>query len=113
MRSRPGSRSRPRIGSRSCGWHTHVRLRALAHAGLGDLDAAFSALDEACADRDLMIAFVAIEPRFAALCPSSASVAKSGGATGSECADGLNHARPAVTFNRPERSNDQDPITHG
>src|SRR5262245_3163234 len=41
--------------------------RALAHAGLGDLDAAFSALDDACSDRDPMIAFVAIEPRFASL----------------------------------------------
>jgi adenylate cyclase len=40
---------------------------ALAHAGLGDLDAAFLALDNACIDRDPMVAFVTIEPRFEAL----------------------------------------------
>jgi TolB-like protein/tetratricopeptide (TPR) repeat protein len=37
---------------------------ALAHAGLGDSDAAFAALDAACVDRDPMVALVAIEPRF-------------------------------------------------
>ena len=40
---------------------------ALAHAGLGEWDAAFAALDAACIDRDPMVALVAVEPRFDAL----------------------------------------------
>jgi TolB-like protein/Flp pilus assembly protein TadD len=40
---------------------------ALAHAGLGDVDSAFDALDNACAERDPMIGLIAIEPRFAPL----------------------------------------------
>jgi TolB-like protein/Tfp pilus assembly protein PilF len=40
---------------------------ALAYAGLGDGDAAFTALDTACVDRDPMVALVAVEPRFDAL----------------------------------------------
>ena len=40
---------------------------ALAHAGLGEWDAAFAALDTACIDRDPMVALVAVEPRFEAL----------------------------------------------
>jgi len=38
--------------------------RAVAHAGLGDLDGAFAALDDACVDRDPMVSLVAVEPRF-------------------------------------------------
>jgi tetratricopeptide (TPR) repeat protein len=37
---------------------------ALAHVGLGDFDAAFAALDRACADRDPVLLHVAVEPRF-------------------------------------------------
>lgn len=36
---------------------------ALAHVGVGDLDAAFAALDQACADRDPVLLHVAVEPR--------------------------------------------------
>jgi TolB-like protein/Tfp pilus assembly protein PilF len=37
---------------------------ALAYVGLGDTDAAFSALDRAAAERDPAVAYVAVEPRF-------------------------------------------------
>jgi TolB-like protein/Tfp pilus assembly protein PilF len=37
---------------------------ALAFTGLGDLDAAFAALDDACVDRDPMLTNLAVEPRF-------------------------------------------------
>ena len=37
---------------------------ALAYCGLGDADAAFLALDTACADRDPMVTNLTIEPRF-------------------------------------------------
>ncbi len=40
---------------------------ALAYTGLGDSDAAFASLDQACADRDPVIANIAVEPRFAPL----------------------------------------------
>ena len=40
---------------------------ALAHAGLGEWDAAFASLDAACIDRDPMVALVAVEPCFEAL----------------------------------------------
>jgi hypothetical protein len=38
--------------------------RALACAGLGDIDGAFVALEQACLDRDPVLAHVAVEPRF-------------------------------------------------
>jgi tetratricopeptide (TPR) repeat protein len=38
---------------------------AIAHTGLGDLDAAFAALEEAARDRDPALANVAVDPRFA------------------------------------------------
>jgi hypothetical protein len=37
---------------------------AIAYCGLGDTNAAFLALDDACVDRDPMLANLAIEPRF-------------------------------------------------
>jgi hypothetical protein len=40
---------------------------ALAHTGLGDIDAAFSALEAAADDRDPALANVAVDPRFAPL----------------------------------------------
>lgn len=36
---------------------------ALAHVGVGDLDAAFAALDQACTDRDPVLLQAAVEPR--------------------------------------------------
>jgi TolB-like protein/Tfp pilus assembly protein PilF len=38
---------------------------AIAHTGLGDLDAAFAALEDAARDRDPALANVAVDPRFA------------------------------------------------
>jgi tetratricopeptide (TPR) repeat protein len=40
---------------------------AIAHTGLGDVDAAFAALDAAAEDRDPALANVAVEPRFGPL----------------------------------------------
>ena len=40
---------------------------ALAHVGVGDIDAAFDALDQAYLDRDPVLAHVAVEPRFESL----------------------------------------------
>jgi TolB-like protein/Tfp pilus assembly protein PilF len=40
---------------------------AIAHTGLGDIDAAFTALDAAAEDRDPALANVAVDPRFAPL----------------------------------------------
>jgi serine/threonine-protein kinase len=40
---------------------------ALAHTGLGDIDAAFSALEAAAEDRDPALANVAVDPRFVPL----------------------------------------------
>jgi tetratricopeptide (TPR) repeat protein len=40
---------------------------ALALAGLGDLGAAFGALDQACEDRDPALGTVAVDPRFSLL----------------------------------------------
>jgi TolB-like protein/Tfp pilus assembly protein PilF len=37
---------------------------ALAHTGIGNVDGAFDALDQACIDRDPVLAHFAIEPRF-------------------------------------------------
>jgi TolB-like protein/Flp pilus assembly protein TadD len=44
--------------------HVSAYHLALAYVGLGDFDAAFAALDRACADRDPVLLDVAVEPRF-------------------------------------------------
>lgn len=44
--------------------HVPAYHLALAHVGLGDRDAAFAALDKACADRDPVLAGLGVEPRF-------------------------------------------------
>jgi hypothetical protein len=44
--------------------HVPAYHLALAYVGLGERDAAFAALDRACADRDPVLAGLAVEPRF-------------------------------------------------
>lgn len=53
-----------RLGALGASRHVSPYYMALAYVGLGETDAAFSALDRAATDRGPALAYVSVEPRF-------------------------------------------------